>query len=136
MAGVAFADEPYSLQEVVVTASRIETPLAEAPADVTVITAEQIRESGAQTLVDVFDREPGVFTQNLLGNPKTANIDIRGYGEAAPQNVLFLVNGRRVNSSTFWEQTSRRYPSMRSSGSRCTGVPQASFTETTQPQAR
>ena len=98
IAGPVLADEPYSLDEVVVTASRIEAPLAEAPANVTVITAEQIRETGAQTLVDVFDREPGVFTQNLLGNPKTANIDIRGYGEAAPQNVLFLVNGRRVNS--------------------------------------
>ncbi len=53
---------------------------------------------GAQTLVDAFQREPGVFPQNYLGNAKTANIDIRGYGEAAPQNVLFLVNGRRVNS--------------------------------------
>jgi iron complex outermembrane receptor protein len=94
----ALADEPYSLEEVVVTASRIPAPLAEAPANVTVITAEQIRETGAQSLVDVFDREPGVFPQNLLGNPKTANIDIRGYGEAAPQNVLFLVNGRRINS--------------------------------------
>ena len=97
-AAPAFADEPYSLEEVVVTASRIETPLAEAPANVTVITAEQIKEMGAQTVVDIFDQEPGVFTQNLLGNPKTANIDIRGYGEAAPQNVLFLVNGRRINS--------------------------------------
>ena len=98
IAGPVLADEPYSLDEVVVTASRIEAPLAEAPANVTVITAEQIRETGTQTLVDVFDREPGVYTQNLLGNPKTANIDIRGYGEAAPQNVLFLVNGRRINS--------------------------------------
>ncbi len=97
-AAPALADEPYRLDEVVVTASRIETPLAEAPANVTVITAEQIRQSGAQTLVDVFQREPGVFTQNLLGNAKTANVDIRGYGEAAPQNVLFLVNGRRINS--------------------------------------
>jgi len=100
MAGTApaLAQEPYRLDEVVVTASRIETPLAEAPANVTVITADQIREMGAQTLVDVFQQEPGVFTQNVLGNPKTATIDIRGYGEAAPQNVLFLVNCRRINS--------------------------------------
>ena len=97
-AAPAVAEEPYRLDQIVVTASRVETPLAEAPANVTVITAEQIRESGAQTLVDVFQREPGVFTQNVLGNPKTATIDIRGYGEAAPQNVLFLVNGRRINS--------------------------------------
>jgi len=98
MARAALADEPYNLGEIVVTASRVETPLGEAPANVTVITAEQITQMGAQSLVDVFDREPGIFAQNYLGNPKTGNIDIRGYGEAAPQNVLFLVNGRRVNS--------------------------------------
>ena len=46
IAGAAFADEPYSLEEVVVTASRIEAPLAEAPANVTVITAEQIQGNG------------------------------------------------------------------------------------------
>jgi iron complex outermembrane receptor protein len=89
---------PYRLDEVVVTASRVEAPLGEAPANVTVITAQQIREEGAQTLIDVFQREPGVFPQNLLGNPKTSNVDIRGYGEAAPQNVLFMVNGRRLNA--------------------------------------
>ena len=89
---------PLNLDEIVVTASRTESPLREAPANVTIVTAEQIRESGAQTVADALEREPGVFPQNFLGNPKTANIDIRGYGEAAPQNVLVLVNGRRVNS--------------------------------------
>ena len=89
---------PLNLDEIVVTASRTESPLREAPANVTVVTADQIRESGAQTVAEALEREPGVFPQNFLGNPKTANIDIRGYGEAAPQNVLVLVNGRRVNS--------------------------------------
>lgn len=89
---------PYQLDEVVVTAERTRSSLAEAPANVTVITAEDIKESGAQTLIDVFQREPGVFPQNVFGNPKFSNVDIRGYGEAAPQNVLFLVDGRRVNN--------------------------------------
>jgi iron complex outermembrane recepter protein len=88
---------PHRLDEVVVTASRIESPLREAPANVTVITAQDIEETGAQTIADVVQGEPGVFTQNLLGNPKGANIDIRGYGETTPQNVLVLVNGRRIN---------------------------------------
>lgn len=87
----------YHLDDIVVTASRIESPLKEAPANVTVITSDEIEGTGAQTIADVVQREPGVFTQNLLGNPKSSNIDIRGYGEAAPQNVLILVNGRRVN---------------------------------------
>ncbi len=89
---------PYRLDEIVVTAERTKSPLGEAPANVTVITAADIKETGAQTLIDVFQREPGVFPQNVLGNPKASNVDIRGYGEAAPQNVLFLVDGRRINS--------------------------------------
>jgi iron complex outermembrane receptor protein len=95
---VMCGETPYRLEDIVVTASRVESPLREAPANVTVITSEDIEESGAQTIADVVQQEPGVFTQNLLGNPKSAKIDIRGYGEAAPQNVLVLVNGRRVNS--------------------------------------
>ncbi|HAR96482.1 MAG TPA: hypothetical protein DCR97_11045 [Deltaproteobacteria bacterium] len=97
-AGPAISGEPpYRLDDIVVTASRVESPLSEAPANVTVITAQDIEETGAQTIADVVQQEPGVFTQNLLGNPKSSIIDIRGYGEAAPQNVLVLVNARRVN---------------------------------------
>lgn len=90
-------EELYRLEDIVVTASRIESSLREATANVTVITADDIEKTGAQTVADAVQREAGVFTQNLFGNPKSSNIDIRGYGEAAPQNVLFLVNGRRVN---------------------------------------
>lgn len=95
---VMCGETPYRLEDIVVTASRVESPLREAPANVTVITAQDIEETGAQTIADVVQAEPGVFTQNQLGNPKSAKIDIRGYGEAAPQNVLILVNGRRVNA--------------------------------------
>ena len=90
-------EELYRLEDIIVTASRIETSLKEAPANVSVITSDEIEGTGAQTVVDVLRREPGVFAQSYLGNPKGANIDIRGCGEATPQNVLVLVNGRRVN---------------------------------------
>src|SRR5271157_2536684 len=95
----AFAQQtPYRLDEIVVTAERTKSPLGQAPANVTVITADDIKDTGAQTLTDVLQREPGVFPENLFGNPKQSFIDIRGYGEAAPQNVLVLVDGRRVNN--------------------------------------
>jgi iron complex outermembrane receptor protein len=89
---------PYRLDDIIVTASRIPTPLVEAPANVSIITKEDIEEMGATTLIDIFKREPGVFTSNLLNNPKFSAVDIRGYGETASQNVLFLVDGRRINS--------------------------------------
>ena len=97
--GSSVAQEgPYRLDDIVVTASRIRTPLVETSANVTVITQEDIKEAGARTLIDIFEKEPGIITSNLLDSPKRAQVDIRGYGEAAPQNVLFLVDGRRINS--------------------------------------
>ncbi len=89
---------PYRLDDIVVTASRTATPLVETPANVSIITKEDIEEMGATTVAEIFKREPGVFASNLLGNPKAAQVDIRGYGETAPQNVLFLIDGRRINS--------------------------------------
>ena len=88
---------PYKLDDIVVTASRIPEPLLEAQANISVITKEDIEQMGATTIMDIFKAEPGIFTANLLNNPKTAQIDIRGFGETAPSNVLFLVDGRRIN---------------------------------------
>ncbi len=90
-------DTPYRLDDIVVTASRIDAPLKEAPANITIITKETIEEEGAKTIDDVLKTEAGVFTTNMLGNPKSATIDIRGYGETSSQNVLVLVDGRRIN---------------------------------------
>jgi len=89
---------PYKLDDIVVTASRVATPLADAPANVSIITSKDIEEMGATSITDIFKQEPGVFTTNLLNNPKQSQVDIRGSGETAPSNVLFLVDGRRINS--------------------------------------
>ena len=88
---------PYKLDDIVVTASRVSAPLVEAPANVSVITKEDIEDMGATTVTEIFKREPGIFTTNLLNNPKMTQVDIRGYGETASSNVLFLVDGRRIN---------------------------------------
>ncbi len=88
---------PYRLDDIIITASRIETPLIEAPANITVITKANIEEMGAKTVLEALKGEPGIFTTSMMNNPKSASVDIRGYGETAPQNVLFLVNGRRLN---------------------------------------
>lgn len=93
------AIEPvYRLDDIVVTASRIESPLKEAPANITIITSEEMEQKGVTTLIDVFKEEPSVSTKSYTGTIKQSNIDIRGYGETAPQNVLFLIDGRRVNN--------------------------------------
>jgi iron complex outermembrane receptor protein len=97
--GYTYAAEPvpYKLDDIVVTASRMETQLKETSAHITVISKEEMEEKGVTTLIDALRDEPGVFTSNLLNNPKSSSVDIRGFGETAAQNSLFLIDGRRIN---------------------------------------
>jgi outer membrane cobalamin receptor len=91
-------EAPHRLDSIVVTGARIGTPLIDTPANISVITKDDIEESGIRSLPELFKGEPGVFPTSIINNPKQSTVDIRGYGETAPQNVLFLVDGRRVNS--------------------------------------
>lgn len=91
-------EDARRLEEIVVTASRSETPLREVPANVSVITREEMKELGVTTVAEAFFREPGVFVNSQLNNPKYTDIDIRGYGDGAGRNTLFLIDGRRVTN--------------------------------------
>ena len=97
-----------TLEEVVVTATRDVEEIRKIPANVTVITKEEIEQSNAQNRVDLLRDEVGVVVRDFYGNGKTASVDIRGFGETAPLNTLVLVDGRRVNeidlSGVDWTQ--------------------------------
>ena len=68
-------------------------------ASTSVITAEDIARSPAQTLPDILSREPGVQVTNPFGavNGARSVVDMRGFGASAGSNTLILINGRRVN---------------------------------------
>ena len=90
---------PKTLQEVVVTGSRIPRAQIEGPAPVVTITSQEIQQRG---IVDVPDLMSSL-TQNLgaLDNnqstdgfsPGAQAVDLRGLG---PNHTLVLVNGRRI----------------------------------------
>jgi iron complex outermembrane receptor protein len=65
----------------------------------TVITADTIAHSPAQTLPEILAQVPGVQLQSFFGgvNGAKTSIDIRGFGAFATANTLVLVNGRRLN---------------------------------------
>lgn len=65
----------------------------------TVITADTIAHSPAQTLPEILAQVPGVQLQSFFGgvNGAKTSIDIRGFGAFATANTLILVNGRRLN---------------------------------------
>lgn len=83
--------------EVVVTASREAQGAVSVPADVTVISAEQIEKSTALNVPEVLRTVAGLHVIDVSGNQRNYNVDLRGFGESAQQNVLLLVDGRRVN---------------------------------------
>jgi iron complex outermembrane receptor protein len=65
----------------------------------TVITAEEIAHSPAQTLSEIIAQTPGVQLQSLYGgvNGAKTSVDLRGFGAFATANTLVLLNGRRLN---------------------------------------
>jgi iron complex outermembrane receptor protein len=83
---------------ILVTATRLDTDRVKARGNVTVITADDIRKSTARTLPELLGRETGVLTRSLYGNNASrATVDIRGFGATATQNTLILLDGRRLN---------------------------------------
>ena len=83
---------------ILVTATRLDTDTVKARGNVTVITADDIRKSTARTLPELLGRETGVLTRSLYGNNATrATVDIRGFGATSTQNTLTLLDGRRLN---------------------------------------
>ena len=88
-------DASNGLEEVVVTASRVETPLLEVPASVTLQSVEALRERGFNYGTDEFRGVPGVFFRRGEGDGEEFPfITIRGVtGNHGNDTFLALVDG-------------------------------------------
>ena len=83
---------------IVVTSSRFEEPLGGQAANQTVITRQQIEQNPAATLPEILADYAGIGVRDLFGNnASNSTVDLRGYGAAAGQNTLILIDGRRLN---------------------------------------
>jgi iron complex outermembrane receptor protein len=99
------APEPRgTIEEVVVTGSRIASPNATSTSPIQVVTREDMQVSGKHDVTDLIAQLPQNFTNDLgqdLGNRTpglttaggVATADLRGLG---PNRTLVLVNGRRL----------------------------------------
>jgi vitamin B12 transporter len=87
----------YAGAETVVTAARIPQRLGNALQSTTVITAQDIQESGQQTLPQVLQRLGGVEIATTGGAGQPSAVFIRGANNA---QTLVLIDGMRVNSAT------------------------------------
>lgn len=91
----ARAQSTIQLSPIDVTFSRLGGSIT--GASTSVITADDIGHSPAQTLSDILGQQAGVQVTHLLGGPTGTQdtVDLRGFGAFAQSNVLILVNGRR-----------------------------------------
>lgn len=84
-----------------VTTSATGSPqkVAEAPADMELITADQIRRFGATNLPDVLRHVVSIDV--LRWGTEGADISVRGYNEPIAPRLLVLINGRQVYLDDF-----------------------------------
>ncbi|MGH8119353.1 MAG: TonB-dependent receptor, partial [Gammaproteobacteria bacterium] len=87
-----------SLDTLVVTATRSPQEETAIPASVVVITADEIRESGAVSIAALLRNRGGIQISDLYGDGSRATISMRGFGGNAQANTLILVDGRRLNN--------------------------------------
>ena len=85
------------LDRVVVTAARFPQPFTDLVADVSVITADEIARSGADSVAEILARVPGVEIATNGGPASTTAVFLRG---ANSGHTLVLIDGLRVGSST------------------------------------
>lgn len=83
----------------VVTASRREEPITATPHAISVITAEDIRRSGARTIGDALRLAPGVDVADI--GLYTYAISPRGFHGFLSNKTLVLVDGRQIYDAAF-----------------------------------
>ena len=81
-------------EETVSIAIQHEQPISEAPSNVYVITAEDIRQSGAVDLPTVLRRVPGMEVIQMTG--AHFDVSMRGDNQTRANKLLVLVDGRSI----------------------------------------
>ena len=98
LSGFASDNDVSTLDDMVITGSRFKQKNEELPAQITVITAEDIRESGAQSVPDALKNIGGIVITDLSGNGQNQKVDMGGFGETGDRHVAVVVDGRKINS--------------------------------------
>ena len=100
LAPLSLFAEPATLEPVTVTSTRMERPLADTPAAVTVVNADSsLRGQSRLQLDESLNRVPGLYLQNRYNFAQGLRLSSRGFGSRAP----FGVRGLRLNVDGFPE---------------------------------
>src|SRR6185295_10751788 len=98
-------EELLNLEVTVTSAARHEQPLSKTPAAIFVLSADDIRRSGATSIPEALRLVPGVNVARLDSNRWA--VTIRGFNGQFANKLLVLVDGRSVYtplfSGTWWD---------------------------------
>lgn len=99
LSSAVYAEEIQStkLDESVISTENFETTVRNTAANITIVTAQEIEEKGAQDLADALRMVPGIIAKNYYGN---IAFDIGGYSSVhAERNNIITYDGVRITSS-------------------------------------
>ncbi len=91
-----WAQDVPTLDEVVVTATRVDSTILDSPSSISVISARQIADSGATDVSQVINGQPGIEVNDYGPAGATKSVSIRG---STSSQVLVLLDGIRLNSN-------------------------------------
>ncbi|HQR96395.1 MAG TPA: TonB-dependent receptor plug domain-containing protein [Thiotrichales bacterium] len=83
-----------NLDQVIVSATRVEQAKSDYTGNITVITSEQLTEKAIQTLPEALDRLAGIPVYSNGGLGTTTSVFLRGHDS---KRVLLVVDGMRFN---------------------------------------
>ena len=97
--GWAQTGDVKTLEPVTVTASRFASDPAFSPIGATVITSDQIRESGIDNVNEAIRKIGGVYGRANFSGSQDYSLDLRGFGSSSDQNLVVLVDGVRISEN-------------------------------------
>lgn len=95
----SYAEESKESETMIVSATRWETQGIPTASSISIIGSEEIKNSGARTVVEVLRGRGGLQISDQNGDGSRATISMRGFGANAQSNSLILVDGRRLNNT-------------------------------------
>src|SRR5689334_5230231 len=100
LSGMSIEDLAKLKVDAVYGASKFLRNVADSPASVTVVNAEQIQKYGYRTLADVLRSVPGFY---VIYDRNYTYVGVRGISRSGDYNarILFLLDGHRVNDDIY-----------------------------------
>jgi iron complex outermembrane receptor protein len=79
---------------IVITAAKYEQPITEAPATISVVTAEDIKQSGSRDIQEALRNLPGI--EVMVSKASQIDVGVRGDNASLYNRLLVMVDGRSV----------------------------------------